>query len=62
MTDAGSAGDAELRRDQLTAAPKASPDDAEPRIDVSETAEGHVRVEVREDAAVRPGGDPGLVG
>ena len=53
--------DEEKRRDQLTAAPKSTDDDARRRIDVSETADGTVRLEIRDDAPVRPGGDPDLV-
>ncbi|MDJ1114762.1 multidrug transporter [Microbacterium dauci] len=42
------------RHEELTAAPKATEDDAAPRIDV--TKRGDVtRIDVRDDAAVRPG-------
>jgi hypothetical protein len=48
------------RAEQLTRAPRATEDDASPRIDVSEH-DGVTRIDVRDDAAVRPGpgdGDP----
>ncbi len=48
----------ENRRDQLTSAPKATPEDAAPRFDVSEH-DGNTRIDVRDDAAVRPGPGPG---
>jgi hypothetical protein len=48
--------DEEKRRDQLTTAPAATEDDAKPRIVVSEH-DGVTRVDIAEDAAVRPG-DP----
>jgi hypothetical protein len=42
------------RREELTTAPKATEDDAAPRIEV--TKRGDVtRIDVRDDAAVRPG-------
>lgn len=50
----------ENRHDQLTSAPKATEEDAAPRIDVSHH-DNVTRVDVRDDAAVRPGpgqGDP----
>lgn len=50
----------ENRHDQLTSAPKATEEDAAPRIDVSHH-DGVTRIDVRDDAAVRPGpgqGDP----
>ncbi|WP_125133084.1 multidrug transporter [Microbacterium sp. 10M-3C3] len=46
------------RRDQLTSAPDATEGDAAPRIDVSEH-DGITRIDVRDDAAVRPGPGPG---
>jgi hypothetical protein len=49
------ASDAQKREDQLTAAPKSTKDDAAPRIDVSTTADGTKRIDVREDAPFRPG-------
>jgi len=62
MTDSSSQrSDEEKRHDQLTAAPKSTEDDARPRIDVSKTDETTVRIDIRDDAAVRPGGDPDLV-
>ena len=47
--------DEEKRRDQLTTAPKASEEDAAPRITITETAEGPTRIDVAETAVVRPG-------
>lgn len=52
MTDAMT--DEEKRRDQLLAAPGATEADAAPRIDVTEH-DGVTRVDIRDDAAVRPG-------
>lgn len=46
------------RHDQLTSAPKSTEADAAPRIDVSEH-DGTTRIDVRDDAAVRPGPGPG---
>jgi hypothetical protein len=46
---------ADDRRDQLTSAPNATEADAAPRIDVSTTAAGDTRIDIRDDAAVRPG-------
>ena len=46
---------ADDRRDQLTSAPQATEADAAPRIDVSTTDAGDTRIDIREDAAVRPG-------
>lgn len=48
----------ENRRDQLTSAPKATEEDAAPRFDVTEH-DGVTRIDVRDDAAVRPGPGPG---
>lgn len=45
----------EKRHDQLTSAPAATEDDAAPRIDVTEH-DGITRIDVRDDAEVRPGG------
>jgi hypothetical protein len=45
----------EKRRDQLTSAPEAEESDAAPRIDVSEGTNGATRIDVRDDAPVRPG-------
>jgi hypothetical protein len=47
------------RHDQLTTAPNATEEDAAPRITVSER-EGVTRIDVAEDAAVRPGPGPGM--
>ncbi|MFD3445055.1 hypothetical protein ACFDTO_10700 [Microbacteriaceae bacterium 4G12] len=45
----------EKRRDQLTSAPEAVESDADPRIDVSEGTNGATRIDIRDDAQVRPG-------
>ena len=45
----------EKRHDQLTTAPKAVESDANPRVDVTETGDGVTRIDVRDDAKVRPG-------
>jgi hypothetical protein len=49
----------ENRRDQLTSAPHATEEDAAPRLDVSEH-DGNTRIDVRDDAEVRPGPGPGI--
>ena len=49
--------DDEKRRDQLLAAPGAVEEDAAPRIDVTDRGDGVTRIDIRDDAAVRPG-DP----
>lgn len=54
--------DEEKRRDQLLAAPNATEDDAAPRIEVTDRGEGITRIDIRDDAPVRPGNpekDPG---
>ena len=43
------------RKDQLTSAPKADESDADPRVDVTTKPDGTQRIDVRDDAAVRPG-------
>jgi hypothetical protein len=45
----------EKRHDQLTVAPKSTEEDANPRVDITETTGGPTRIDVREDAVVRPG-------
>ena len=55
-TDGTGMTDEEKRRDQLTSAPNAVDSDADPRIDVTHR-DGVTRIDVREDADVRPG-DP----
>lgn len=47
--------DEEKRHDQLTAAPKSTEEDAAPRIDVTRRDEKTKRIDVRDDAEVRPG-------
>ncbi len=51
--------DAELRREQLTRAPKSDEGDAAPRIEVSKRPDDVTRIDVADTAAVRPG-DPGV--
>jgi hypothetical protein len=46
------------RADQLTTAPAAEESDAAPRIDVTDGEEGRRRIDIRDDAAVRPGAEP----
>jgi hypothetical protein len=53
-TDDTGMTDEEKRRDQLLAAPDAVESDADPRIDVTHR-EGVTRIDIRDDAAVRPG-------
>jgi hypothetical protein len=55
--DATGMTDDEKRRDQLLAAPGAVEEDAAPRIDVTDRGGGITRIDIRDDAAVRPG-DP----
>ena len=55
-TDDTGMTDEEKRRDQLTSAPDAVESDADPRIDVTHR-EGVTRIDIRDDADVRPG-DP----
>lgn len=50
----------EKRRDQLTTAPDATEEDAERRIVVTEHA-GNTRIDIAEDADVRPGPGPGML-
>ena len=47
--------DDDERHDQLTTAPKASEDDAAPRIIVGEGDDGATRIDVADTAVVRPG-------
>lgn len=49
----------EKRHDQLTSAPDATEADAAPRVDVSEH-DGNTRIDIRDDAEVRPGPGPGM--
>lgn len=44
------------RHDELTRAPKSDPGDDAPRVEVEHDADGTVRIEVADTAAVRPGG------
>lgn len=45
----------EQREEQLTRAPKSTPEDAAPRIRVSTASTGRTRIDVADTAAVRPG-------
>ncbi|PRY69684.1 hypothetical protein B0I08_102361 [Glaciihabitans tibetensis] len=47
--------DEDKRHDQLTTAPKSEESDAAPRVDITERADGPTRIDVRDDAVVRPG-------
>jgi len=47
--------DDEKRHDQLTTAPKASEEDAAPRITITEKSDGVKRIDVADTAVVRPG-------
>lgn len=47
--------DPDARRDELTRAPKSDPEDAAPRIELSEGTDGATRIDVADTAAVRPG-------
>jgi len=55
--DAAEATHEANRHDQLTTAPDATEEDAAPRIDVTDRGEGVTRIDIRDDAQVRPGGD-----
>lgn len=44
----------ENRHDQLTSAPESTEADAAPRIEVSEGENGATRIDIRDDAEVRP--------
>jgi hypothetical protein len=45
----------EIRHEQLTRAEKSTEADAAPRIEVSHPEEGVTRIDVSDEAAVRPG-------
>jgi hypothetical protein len=47
--------DPEDRREEMTRAPKSSPADAAPRIELSEGTDGATRIDVADTAVVRPG-------
>lgn len=47
--------DPDERREELTRAPKSSPEDAAPRITLSEGTDGATRIDIAETAVVRPG-------
>ena len=44
----------EKRHDQLTSAPNATEADAAPRIEVSDGTDGATRIDIADDAPVRP--------
>ncbi|WP_165063292.1 hypothetical protein [Marisediminicola senii] len=44
----------EKRHDQLTTAPKSTEADAAPRVEVTERPNGVTRIDIRDDAPVRP--------
>ena len=46
------------REDQLLTAPKADPEDAAPRVEVEDTPDGVTRIDVSDEAVVRPGKAP----
>jgi hypothetical protein len=50
--------DPDERREELTRAPKSSPEDAAPRIVLSEGTGGATRIDIADTAVVRPGGPP----
>lgn len=52
-------GSEDDRRDQLTTAPNATEEDAAARINVTEH-EGRTRIDILDDAQVRPGPGPGM--
>jgi hypothetical protein len=52
---------AENRHDQMTSAPDAVEADAAPRIEVTEN-DGTTRIDIAQDAPVRPGPGPGAPG
>lgn len=47
--------DPEARREELTRAPKSDPEDAAPRVTLSEGTDGATRIDVADTAVVRPG-------
>lgn len=47
--------DPDERREELTRAPKADPEDADPRIIVSKGERGATRIDIADTAVVRPG-------
>ena len=49
--------DPDERAEQLTRAPKSDPEDADMRIELSEGTGGATRIDVADDAVVRPGKD-----
>jgi hypothetical protein len=53
--------DPDERREEMTRAPKSSPEDAAARIVLSEGTGGATRIDVADTAVVRPGGPPDVV-
>ena len=47
--------DPDAHREELTRAPKPDPEDAAPRVELSEGTDGATRIDVADTAAVRPG-------
>ena len=47
--------DPDERREELTRAPRSSPEDAAPRIELSEGTDGATRIDIADTAVVRPG-------
>lgn len=59
MSETDGMTDEEKRRDQLLRAAGSTERDAAPRIEVSQH-DGHTRIDIAEDAVVRPGPGPGV--
>lgn len=59
MSEPDGMTDEEKRRDQLLRAEGSTERDAAPRIEVSEH-DGNTRIDIAEDAVVRPGPGPGV--
>lgn len=55
MTEPKNTLDEDERAEEMTRAPKASPEDAAPRIELSEGAGGATRIDIADSAVVRPG-------
>ncbi len=55
MTEPKKTLDDDERAEEMTRAPKASPEDAAPRIEVSEGTGGAIRIDIADSAVVRPG-------
>jgi hypothetical protein len=55
MDESAETLDPDERREELTRAPKSSPEDAAPRITVGKGRNGAKRIDVADTAVVRPG-------